>query len=127
MGAFTVKNLLHSLVAHLSSSETLQRHDGGVGSVTQQQLAGLDVTSQRSSVKSCLAQCVHSVYLESEEVKLSFSDTNFFILQITFSDTILHLAQQTGNVQNNRPLLHVSAGPPGYHCELSQQQHARGS
>lgn len=53
-GVITVKNLLHRLVAHLSGGETLQRHNGGVGPVAQQQLAGLDVTSQRSSVKGCL-------------------------------------------------------------------------
>lgn len=69
----TVKNLLYSLVAHLSSSETLQRHDGRVGPVAQQQLAGLDVTSQRRSMKSCLTQRVHSVYLESEDVELILS------------------------------------------------------
>lgn len=50
----TVENLLYSLVAHLSSRETLQRHDGGVSPVAQQQLAGLDVASERSPVKSCL-------------------------------------------------------------------------
>lgn len=72
----TVENLLHSLVAHLSGSEALQRHDGGVGPVTQQQLAGLDVTSQRRSVKSCLTQSVHSIDLESEQMKfLSFIPT----------------------------------------------------
>lgn len=61
----TVKNLLHSLIAHLSSSETLQRHDGGVGPEAEQQLAGLDVTGQGGPVKSCLAQSVRSVDLES--------------------------------------------------------------
>lgn len=50
----TIENLLYSLVAHLSSGKTLQRHDGGVGPIAQQQLAGLYVTSQRSPVKSCL-------------------------------------------------------------------------
>lgn len=40
----TVEDLLHSLIAHLCSGETLQRHDGGVGPIAQQQLAGLDVT-----------------------------------------------------------------------------------
>lgn len=32
----TVEDLLHSFVAHLSSGEALQRHNGGVGPVTQQ-------------------------------------------------------------------------------------------
>jgi len=54
VGVITIKNLLYSLVAHLRSGEALQRHDGGVGPVAQQQLAGLDVTSQRSSMKSRL-------------------------------------------------------------------------
>lgn len=76
-GVITVKNLLYSLVTHLSSGETLQRHDGGVGSVAQEQLAGLDVTSQRSSVKGCLTKCVHSVYLQSEKVKLIFCNAYF--------------------------------------------------
>lgn len=72
----TVEDLLHSLVAHLSSGEALQRHNGGVGPVTQQQLAGLDVTSQRRSMKSCLTQSVHSIDLESERKRfLSFIPT----------------------------------------------------
>lgn len=72
----TVEDLLHSFVAHLSSGEALQRHNGGVGPVTQQQLAGLDVTSQRRSMKSCLTQSVHSIDLESERKRfLSFIPT----------------------------------------------------
>lgn len=72
----TIEDLLHSLVAHLSSGEALQRHNGGVGPVTQQQLAGLDVTSQRRSMKSCLTQSVHSIDLESERKRfLSFIPT----------------------------------------------------
>ncbi len=67
----TVENLLHGLVSHLSGGETLQGHDGGVGSEAQQQLAGLDVTSQRGSMKSGLTESVHSVHLESQEVGLS--------------------------------------------------------
>lgn len=63
----TVENLLHSFVAHLGGGETLQGHDGGVGPIAQQQLAGLDVTGQRSPVKSSLSERVHSVYLELEE------------------------------------------------------------
>lgn len=68
----TIKNLLHSLVAHLSRGEALQRHDGRVGPVAQQQLAGLDVTGQRSSMKSRLPERVHGVHLESEEATLTY-------------------------------------------------------
>lgn len=111
----TVQNLLHGLVAHLSSGEPLQGHDGGVGPVAQQQLAGLDVTSQRGSMKSRLTERVHSVHLQPEELKSTHRS------QITD-----HRAEWKCP-NKNRPLLRVSAAPPGYHCEPSQQQHAGGS
>lgn len=65
----TIENLLHSFIAHLGSSESLQGHDGGISPIAQQQLAGLDVTRQRCPVQSRLSECVHSVDLESEQVK----------------------------------------------------------
>lgn len=67
----TVKNLLHSLVAHLSSSEPLQGHDGGIGPVAQQQLAGLDVPSQSCSVEGRLAEGVHGVHLQPHRLMLA--------------------------------------------------------
>ena len=75
---FTVEDLLHGLVAHLRGGEALQRHDGGVGPEAQQQLAGLDVTGERRSVERRLAECVHRVHLEAEEV----SETHFISYQI---------------------------------------------
>lgn len=72
---FTVENLLHGLIAHLGSSEALQRHDRGVCPEAQQQLAGLDVASQCSSVESGLTQCVHSIHLEPED-EFRFSAAN---------------------------------------------------
>lgn len=67
----TVKNLLHSLVAHLGSSETLQGDDGGVSPVAKQQLAGLDVPSQSCSVQGCLAEGVHSIHLQPDRLRLA--------------------------------------------------------
>lgn len=67
----TVKNLLHSLVAHLGSSETLQGDDGGVSPVAKQQLAGLDVPSQSCSVEGCLAEGVHSIHLQPDRFTLA--------------------------------------------------------
>lgn len=88
----TVQNLLHGLVAHLSSGEPLQGHDGGVGPVAQQQLAGLDVTSQRGSMKSRLTERVHSVHLQPEELKSTHRS------QIT---------EPSGNVQTKTDLCSV--------------------
>ncbi len=87
----TVQNLLHRLVSHLSRGETLQGHDGGVGAVAEQQRAGLDVTGQRGSMKSRLTECVHGVYLKSEELKLTHTHTHTHI-----HTPRLHLAEQMG-------------------------------
>lgn len=111
--AITVEDLLHSLVAHLSSGEALQRHNGGVGPVTQQQLAGLDVTSQRRSMESCLTQSVHGIDLESERKRF-----------LSFIPTTLPKTVVSKRKRKSKPLLHVSAAPQGYHCELSRQRRA---
>lgn len=71
----TIKNLLHGLVAHLSGRETLQGDDGGVGSVAQQQLAGLDVAGQCRSMEGCLPKGVHGVHLEPGEDTLAQHST----------------------------------------------------
>lgn len=67
----TVKNLLHSLVSHLGSSETLQGDDGGIGPVAQQQLAGLDVAGQSCSVQGRLTKGVHSIHLQPDRLTLA--------------------------------------------------------
>lgn len=112
----TVKNLLHSLVTHLSGGEALQRHDGRVGPVAQQQLAGLDVTGQCGSVESCLTERVHGVHLQSEQATLT-----------RLPCYTRRGREETHKQKHNTPLLRASAAPPGYHCELSQQQRAGGS
>lgn len=71
----TIKNLLHGLVAHLSGRETLQGDDGGVGSVAQQQLAGLDVAGQCRSMEGCLPKGVHGVHLEPDKATLAQRST----------------------------------------------------
>lgn len=107
---FTVQNLLDRLVAHLSGGESLQRHDGRVGAVAQQQLAGLDVSGQRGSVKSGLPERVDGVYLQSEQAELTHE--------------LRDHRTERGNKHSNRPWLRVSAAPPGCHCALAQQQRA---
>lgn len=67
----TVENLLHSLVAHLGSSETLQGDDGGISPVAEQQLAGLDVASQSCPVEGCLAEGVGSIHLQPDRLTLA--------------------------------------------------------
>lgn len=100
VGEITIEDLLYSFVAHLGGGETLQGHDGGVGPIAQQQLTGLDMTSQCSPVKSCLSKCVHSVYLESEKgAGLKVAATVFKLSQLTF---ILILSILQADRQNER-------------------------
>lgn len=87
--AFTVEDLLHGLVAHLCGGEALQRDDGWICAVTQQQPTCLQMTGQSRPVQSRLSQSVHCVQLCSykhwyKEVPdlLSFLHGSVFRLRI---------------------------------------------
>lgn len=110
----TVENLLYGLVAHLRGGEALQRHDGGVGPVAQEQLAGLDVAGQRRPVQSRLPERVHGVHLESEAEERD-SRRRFLAF---------YRERKKKGEGNDGPSLRVSAAPPGCRCEPSLQPRA---